>query len=365
VKFPGSKLLHHWDLSAQTIPLEDLLRSCQQVGLTGFAEVQFPEAVGMIFYYLGGEVNALYREGPVAFHGQDALEKLRTQATGAEGFVSVYELPLDVAHLLRGITNRQKLKESVASRRDLTELLQRMEKLEHTGTLEIQSTAGAAMILVVRGRVSNIYWESAEGMTFEMGEARRRLEDALGKTEGAHVYLAEFSRDIWKSRHEVQDSVRSRLERHEEDGTRTATEQAAAEEMSLRNQVLDELCADLPSVVQAFLFDLLTGGIVCRKGGRGTSALRVGLIAEKVPGLTQYLRDLVAAEEQDDLELVEVSTGRVAVLVALVPETQEAIAVVAERAQPTALIAAALSRAVRSYAARVAERGLISHKTGD
>ena len=365
MKFPGSKLLHHWDLSVQTIPLEDLLRSCQQVGLTGFAEVQFPEAVAMIFYYLGGEVNALYREGPVAFHGQEALERLRAQATAPEGFVSVYELPLDVAHLLRGITNRQKLKDSIASRHDLTELLQRMEKIEHTGTLEIQAELGSAMILVVRGRVSNVYWESADGLTFEKGEARRRLEEALGKTEGAHVYLSEFSREIWKSRHEVQDSVRSRLERHDDDGTKTATEQAASEELFLRNQILDELCAELPSVVQAFLFDLLTGGIICRKGGRGTSALRVGLIAEKVPALTLYLRDLVAAEEHDEVELVEVSTGRVAVLVALVPETQEAIAVVAGRAQPTAMIGAALARAVRSYAARVAERGLITHKTED
>ena len=49
----------------------------------------------------------------------------------------------------------------------------------------------------------------------------------------------------------------------------------------------------------------------------------------------------------------------------LVPETQEAIAVVAERAQPTALIGAALCRAVRAYAARVAERGFISPRTED
>ena len=64
MKFPGSKLLHHWDLSAQAPALDDLFRSSQQAGLTGFAEMKFPEAVGMIFYYLGGEVNALYREGP-------------------------------------------------------------------------------------------------------------------------------------------------------------------------------------------------------------------------------------------------------------------------------------------------------------
>src|SRR5512134_1461311 len=119
MKFPGSKLLHHWDLAARGLSLDDLLRSCQQAGLTGFAEVKLPNAVAMIFYYLGGEVNALYREGPVAFNGQEALDRLRSQVRQGEGFVSVYELPLDMAHLLRGITNRKKLREHPAGGADL------------------------------------------------------------------------------------------------------------------------------------------------------------------------------------------------------------------------------------------------------
>ena len=45
MKFPGSKLLHNWDLSAQHLSLDDLLRSCQQIGLTGFAEIKTPTAV--------------------------------------------------------------------------------------------------------------------------------------------------------------------------------------------------------------------------------------------------------------------------------------------------------------------------------
>ncbi len=35
MKFPGSKLLHQWDLSVQSLSLEDLYRSCEQAGLTG------------------------------------------------------------------------------------------------------------------------------------------------------------------------------------------------------------------------------------------------------------------------------------------------------------------------------------------
>ena len=59
MKFPGSKLLHHWDLPAPNLSLDDLFRSCQQAGLTGFAELKTANSVAMIFYYLGGEVNAL------------------------------------------------------------------------------------------------------------------------------------------------------------------------------------------------------------------------------------------------------------------------------------------------------------------
>src|SRR5215510_523896 len=237
VKFPGSKLLHHWDLALQSASLDDLLRSCQQAGLTGFAEVKFPQGVAMIFYYLGGEVNALYREGAVAYNGQAALDRLREQGTAREGIVSVYELPLDMAHILRGITNRQKLKERVTSRADFLELLYRMEKVEHTGTLEIQTTSGAAMILLVRGRISNTYWETSGGLTYEKGEARQSLEQALEKPGDVHVFLSDFSRDVWKTRHEVQDSVRSRLEKRED---AEGTEQVAAEEIALRQQSLDE-----------------------------------------------------------------------------------------------------------------------------
>jgi hypothetical protein len=351
VKFPGSKLLHHWDLPAPNLSVDDLLRSCQQVGLTGFAEVKTPTCVAMIFYYLGGEVNALYREGAVAFNGTAALDRLRDQPLGDDGTLSVYELPLDMAHLLRGITNRQKLKETLKGKSDLVEFLLRMEKSEHTGTLEVQTSLGSAMVLIIRGRVSNTYWETSGGLTFEKGEARQKLEQALEQEE-ALLFLSEFSRDIWKSRHEVQTSVRSRLEVRQADAGEPLVDQLAAEETQLRTQVLDELTAAMPSLIQVFMFDLLTGSVYARKG-RGTSALRVGLLAEKVPALTRYLRDLVTLEDNDEVELIELTTGRVAVLVAIVPEAQEGIAILAEKAQPTALLAAALSRAVRSYASRL------------
>ena len=356
MKFPGSKLLHNWDLSAQHLSLNDLLRSCQQIGLTGFAEVKTPTAVAMIFYYLGGEVNALYREGSMAYNGTLALERLRAQAVGIEGEVAVYELPLDMAHLLRGITNRQKLKETLKSKADLAEFLGRVETTEHTGTLEVQTSRGAAMVLLVNGRVSNVYWETTAGQTFEKAEARNRLEETLANQE-ATLVLSAFSRDVWKSRHEIQAAVRSKLEGEEQKGAEALT----SEEVSLRQKVLEELAAELPAVVLVFMFDLLTGAVYARKAGKSASALRVGLLAEKVPALTRYVRELVSIENEDEVELLEVTTDRIALLVATVPEAAEAVAVLAEKAQPTELIGAALSRVVRSYASRLnPARGTVS-----
>jgi len=348
LKFPGSKLLHHWDLSAQHLSLDDLLGSCQQIGLTGFAEVKTPTAVAMIFYYLGGEVNALYREGAMAYNGGIALERLRALAAGTSGEVAVYELPLDMAHLLRGITNRQKLPDTLKSKADLELLLGHMAATAHTGTLEMQTPRGAAMALLVNGRVSNIYWETTAGQTFEKAEARNRLEETLALHE-ATLFRSDFSRDVWKSRHEIRSAVRSRLEGNEQLGA----EALSTEEALLRHQVLEEVTAELPAVVLAFMFDLLTGAVYARKTGTSESALSLQLLASKVPALTRYVRELVSIENGDEVELLEVTTERIALLVATVPGAAEAVGVLAEKAQPTALIGAALTRILRGHAARL------------
>src|SRR5687768_1122504 len=285
----------------------------------------------MIFYYLGAEVNALYREGSMAYNGGIALEKLRAQEAGLQGEVAVYELPLDMAHLLRGITNRQKLAETVASEEELAALLDRLKASEHTGTLELQTARGAAMVLLVNGRVSNVYWETTSGQTFEQADARRRLEQALADDQ-ARLFLSDFSRDVWKNRHEMQAAVRSRLEAGE------GADALSLEETQLRQRVLEEVTADVPAVVLAFMFDLLTGTEYARKTGKSASALRVGLLASKVPALARYVCELVSLENDDDVELLEITTGRIALLVATVPGAAEAVGVLAEKSQPTELI---------------------------
>jgi hypothetical protein len=352
MKFPGSKLLHQWDLATQTVSLEELFQSCQKAGLTGLAEVNLPASVALIFYYLGGEVNALYREGPVAHSGIEALERLRSMRLGDAGTVSIYELPLDMAHLLRGITNRKKLQETLRSGSDLQELLRRLERSEHTGTLEVQTASGAAMVLLVRGRASNTYWEAGDGLTYEKGEAREKLDEALGRGE-ATVFLSDFSRDVWKFRHGIQAPVTSRLQRREEGAE--ATDVLASEEAALRQQVLDELAAQIPALLQALIFDLMTGTVFVRTG-RGAADIRVGPLAELIPALIRQVREQVEQSDSETVEQLELSTERISVIVAVVPEAQEGIAILADRAQPVALLEAALGRAVRGYAARLPSR---------
>jgi hypothetical protein len=346
MKFPGSKLLHQVDLSNQGVSLSDVLRSCQQVSLTGFAEVRSGDAMGMIFYYLGGEVNALFREGQVARNGQAAIDALKAVTPDQDTNVAVYELPLDMAHLLRGITQRRRLRETLASAHDLETLLERLREAPHTGTLEIQTPSGNGILLLVQGRVSNCYWETPEGLTFEKGEARRRLDRAVTAGD-SQLLLSDFSRDIWKARHEIQAGVRSRLDKRPAEAP-VGTDQLTSEEKTSRRQLLDDLHSEVPALLCGLVFDLMTGAILERKF-RGSDALKVGLLADKLPSFVLFLRDLVSAQDKDQMESVDLSTLRVQCVVAVVPETQEGVGVLADKSQPTALIASALGRCIRTY----------------
>jgi len=347
MKFPGSKLLQQWDLSARALSLEDLFRSCKEIGLTGLAELRLPDTVGLIFYYLGGEVNALYREGAIAFNGQAAIDRLRARVLGRVGTVSVYELPLDMAHLLRGITARKKLPEEPRSTGELDDLLARLERAEHTGTLEAETGDGAGMVLLVRGRVSNVYWETVGGLTFEKAEARAKLDSAL-KRGAPSLYLADFSRETWKARTEVTSPTRHRLERA------SPADPTPREEAALGEEVLADLAAHVPSLLHSFLFELTTGAVLAR-GGAGPAGPEIESLVQRVPSLTTFVHNQVRGPgEEDGLEYLELCTGRGSVLVAVVPEALEAIAVVVDRTEPVALAGSALGQAVAGYGARLA-----------
>lgn len=331
MKFPGGKLIHEWDLALQRISLDDVLRSSRDVGLTGFAELQLTSGAGMILWYLGTVASVIYREGPIGYNGHEALEALRTAMAGAEGHIQVHELPLEMAHLMRGVTNRHRLPGSVRTPADLEAVLEDLKRREHTGMLEVQAAPGAAVVLFVNGRISNMYWDGGDARTLEQGGAFVALQQALQGQE-APVFLSTFSRETWKSR-------------HEEEPARPATQEGAP-----AGRALDDLEAQIPALRQVMIVDLPTGAVLARRN-RGTAALKSALFADKVPALAQHLRGLVASAREDDLEVVELTSRQFLTVIAAIPEIQEVLAVVADRSQPTAHIAAIVGRVARTYGA--------------
>ena len=139
--------------------------------------------------------------------------------------------------------------------------------------------------------------------------------------------------------------MRSRLEPR--DPSATPAEQLVTEETTLRNQVLEELCAQLPAVAQAFMFDLMTGSVLARAAGGGARRCAVGLLADKVPALTLYLRDLVPPRTTTRSSSSRSPPGRWRCWWRSCRRAGGDRAH-GEKSQPTALLGANLARAVRA-----------------
>jgi hypothetical protein len=345
VKFPGGRLLHGWDLAVQRLSLDDLLRSCRQVGLTGFAEIKLSAGAGMILYYKGSEVSAVFRGDESGPRGQTALERMRA-AMSDEGEVFVFELPLEMAHVLRGITNRRRLPTPpIRVPADLEKLLDKLRHDEHTGLLEVQTDSGSAALLLVNGRLSNMYWEGIDGKTLEKQPALVGLHQGL-MGDDALVFLADFSRDVWKSRHEVSDGTSERL-----DGAENALGSSTVvdAEIRLRADLLKDIDTELASMVQALICDLMTGAVLARRI-RGTAALASMQLVDRLPGLAMQLRGAHVADG-NDLEVVELEGLKTSSVIVFLGDHHEALAVVADNRQPTAQVATVVRRLLRDYLA--------------
>ena len=336
MKFPGGRLLHTWELGRHHVTFDDLLRSCQHVNLTGFVELKLASGAGMILCYLGSVVSVIYREGPVGYHGSEAGEMVRAAvARGGEGSILVYELPLEMAHLLRGVTNRHRSEHALHTPAELQALVEDMKRRSHTGLVEVQARDGAAALLFVSGRLSNIYWDAGDGRTLEQGPALVGLQQALDGDD-APVFISTFSQQVWRSRSELEIRPAAGRERAVDDGHE-----------EIRAVLLADLDREIPSMTEAVVFDLLTGAILARRA-RGPVAFGSSLLTEKVPGLALYCRSLLASTRDDEVELLELSTSGLLIVVAVMAESQEAIALVANRSQPTSHVSTIVARAAAS-----------------
>lgn len=369
MRFPGSKLLSE-DLSTTTTPFESVVRHCEDVNLSGYMEASFGDAEGLMLFYLGEQINIIYRAGNEIFVSNEAALKLRNVAQARDGKVSIYELPLDVAHMLRGLSNRQEIFSEVLAADPLKDLLKKLEDEGHTGSVEVITNKGTAMILLVRGRFSNCYFETEAGVTFEKGEALNKIYELLGQPEtSARVFQSEFSPDHWKARHETHRARSSRLhelleQKHHSDDAEAATTSPAVHPPSevneaptatkvkdkkpLQRNVLAEIREHTPSLLAAFFFDMETEEIEIEVV-EAPHETEDRLIIEKLPAFVKYLENLSAMREDDHIEELSFTTENFYLIVKCIPETNEAVALITDKSQPVTLASALLLNASHRY----------------
>jgi hypothetical protein len=383
MRFPGSKLLSQ-DLSTETTPFDSIIRHCEDVNLSGYMEIAFGDAEGLLLFYLGEQINIIYRQGNKIFLGGEATLKLRNTAQLKEGKISIYELPLDMAHMLRGLSNRKEVFGQIFASDPLKELIKKLESEGHTGSLEVITGKGTGMILQVRGRFSTAYFETEAGVTFEKKEALNKIFELLDRDETvAQVFKSDFSPDIWKSRQkggttksrssrlqELLEARRPVEEHHEDPGDATVpvNEHAGEPEQEavppeeapgtmdrtpLQEQILAEIREQTPSLLAAFFFDLRTEEIDAEiVTAPDETADR--LIVDKLPAFVKYLENLAAMRSDDHMEILSMSTENFYLIVKCIRETEEGIALITDRSQPVTLASSLLLNSSHRYVAMLA-----------
>ncbi|GMR21874.1 MAG: hypothetical protein BMS9Abin37_0194 [Acidobacteriota bacterium] len=376
MRFPGSKLLSQ-DLSTETTSFDSIIRHCEDVNLSGYMEIAFGDAEGLLLFYLGEQINIIYRQGNKIFLAGEATLKLRNTAQLKEGKISIYELPLDMAHMLRGLSNRKEIFGQIFASDPLKELTAKLKTEGHTGSLEVLTSKGTGMILQVRGRFSTAYFETEAGVTFEKKEALNKIYELLDRDETvAQVFQSDFSPDIWKSRQ--QGGTKSRTSRLQEllesrrddpsDATIRVEEQLrepvaeivppvepekTIDRTPLQEQILSEIHEQTPSLLAAFFFDLRTEEIDAELV-TAPEETADRLIVDKLPAFVKYLENLAAMRSDDHMEILSMSTENFYLIVKCIRETDEGIALITDRSQPVTLASALLLNSSHRYVAMLA-----------
>ena len=375
MRFPGSKLLSQ-DLSTKTTPFDSYIRDCENVNLSGYMEIAFGDAEGLLLFYLGEQINIIYRQGNKIFLGGEATLKLRNTAQLKEGKISIYELPLDMAHMLRGLSNRKEVFGQIFASDPLKELTAKLKSEGHTGSLEVLTSKGTGMILQVRGRFPTAYFETEAGVTFEKKEALNKIYELLDRDETvAQVFQSDFSPDIWKSRQQGNKSRASRLQELLEsrrvdpaNATIPVEEQLhepvaeivppvepekTMDRTPLQEQILAEIHEQTPSLLAAFFFDLRTEEIDAELV-TAPEETADRLIVDKLPAFVKYLENLAAMRSDDHIEILSMSTENFYLIVKCIRETEEGIALITDRSQPVTLASALLLNSSHRYVAMLA-----------
>ena len=210
--FPGRKPLLE-KISTQNIRADDLLSEFTLQNFSGYAEFRFSEGKGILLFHSGEIITAIYKDDEKIKSEEDAVKAIKNRCRLDEGWISTYQLPSEMAHMLRGLCNRAYLEEIQVSGK-LQLILESLKKDQHTGTLDLIFTdrKEKGMILLINGRVSNTYLEMDTNLTLEGKDALNRILELVDEIDGScKIYQSEFSQEIWKSRRGTQKPYESRI----------------------------------------------------------------------------------------------------------------------------------------------------------
>lgn len=198
---PGRKPLLE-DISTQNIRVDDLLTEFTDQNFSGYAEFRFARAKGILLFHSGEIITAIYKEGEKIQSQEQGITAIRNRCRLEEGRISTYQLPSEMAHMLRGLCNRELVEEIHVSGR-LQLLLDGLAEARHTGTLDLIFTERRekGMVLMINGRVSNTFLEMDKNLTLEGKDALTRIRELVDETDGScKIFKSDFSQEIWKSR---------------------------------------------------------------------------------------------------------------------------------------------------------------------
>ena len=210
--FPGRKPLLE-GISTQAIRLDDLLEEFRNQNFSGYAEFHFSEARGILLLHSGEIITAVFKEGERVLGHERAVEAVRKTCRLEEGKISTYQLPAEMAHMLRGLCNRRPLEEVHVSGK-LAVLVQGLQEKGHTGTLDLIFTQRRekGMILLIQGRISGAFLELEPNLTLEGKDALARIYQLVDEPDGTcRTYLSDFSQEIWKARRGAGGAPQSRI----------------------------------------------------------------------------------------------------------------------------------------------------------
>lgn len=210
--FPGRKPLLE-KLSTRNIVVDDLLYEFSSQNFSGYAEFYFSEAKGIFLLYSGEIITAIYKEGEKIKGQEDGISAIKNRCRLENGLVSTFQLPGEMAHMLRGLCNRQLVEEIHVSGK-IQQLMEGLEEARHTGTLDLIFTERKenGMILLINGRVSNTFLEMDKNLTLEGKDAIKRIYELVDEMDGScRIFKSDFSQEIWKSRRGTRKAHASRI----------------------------------------------------------------------------------------------------------------------------------------------------------